>query len=77
MIVTVEVPVAAVLLSVSVRVLVPVVLAGLKEAVTPVGRPEAASATLPVKPFDGVTLIVLEPLAPCVTGTLVGDAERL
>ena len=52
-IVTVEVPVAAVLLAVSVSVLVPVVLDGLNEAVTPLGRPEADKPTLPVKPFVG------------------------
>jgi hypothetical protein len=46
----------AVLLAVSVKVLEfvgLVVLAGLKEAVTPAGKPEegAAKLTLPVKPF--------------------------
>jgi hypothetical protein len=74
--VTVEVPVAAVLLAVSVNVLVVVALAGLKAAVTPLGRPEAVSATLPEKPFFGVTAIVLEPLAPCATVRLVGEADK-
>ena len=77
MIVTVAVPVAAVLLAVSVNVLVVVALAGLKAAVTPLGRPEAERATLPVKPFFGVTVIVLGPLAPCAIVTLAGDAARL
>jgi hypothetical protein len=76
-IVTVEVPVAAVLLAVKVNALVVVALVGLNAAVTPVGRPEAERATLPVKPFIGVTVIVLDPLAPCATVRLVGDAERL
>jgi len=49
----------------------------LKEAVTPVGRPEAASATVPVNPFVGVTVIVLVPLAPCATVKEEGEAERL
>lgn len=49
--VTVTVPVAAVLLAVSVKPLALVVLFGLNEAVTPLGRPEADRATLPLKPF--------------------------
>ena len=69
--VTVELPVAAVLLAVSVNTLLANV------AVTPLGMPEADSATLPVKPFFAVTVIVLEPLAPCATVRLVGDADRL
>ena len=76
-IVTVDVPVAAVLLAVSVTVLVLVVLVGLNEAVTPLGRPDADRATLPVKPFCGVTVIVLLLLVPWVIVTLVGDADRL
>lgn len=74
-IVTVAVPVVAVELAVSVKVLLPVVLAGLKLAVTPDGSPEAERLTLPLNPFDGLTVIVLDPLLPCVTETLVGDAE--
>jgi hypothetical protein len=75
-IVTVAVPVVAVELAVKVRTLVEV--AGLvpKAAVTPAGKPEAESVTLPVKPPEGVTVIVLLPLVPCVTVKLAGDAER-
>ena len=73
--VTVTVPIVAVLLAVSVSVLVLVVLAGLNDAVTPLGRPEAAKLTLPVKPFCGVTVMVLVPLAPCTIVTLLGAAE--
>jgi hypothetical protein len=62
--VTVTEPVVAVLLAVSVKVLLPVVLLGLKDAVTPEGKPEADKLTLPVKPFTGVTEMVLVPLAP-------------
>jgi hypothetical protein len=65
----------AVLLAVSVSVLVLVVLAGLNDALKPLGRPEAVKLTLPAKPFCGVTVIVLVPLAPCVTVTLPGDEE--
>jgi len=76
-IVTVDVPVAAVPLAVSVNVLVLVVLVGTNDAVTPLGRPDADRATLPVKPFCGVTVIVLFPLVPWVIVTLAGDADRL
>jgi hypothetical protein len=68
---TVEVPVAAVLPAVSVNT----VLAN--DAVTPLGMPEADSATLPVKPFDGVAVMVLEPLALGAIVRLLGDADRL
>ena len=50
-IVTVTLPVVAVLLAVSVSVLVVGVLVGLNEAVTPLGKPEADRLTLPLKPF--------------------------
>lgn len=62
--VTVDVPTVAVLLAVKVRVLLPVVLVGLKVAVTPAGRPEADRLTLPVKPFTGLTVMVLDPFEP-------------
>jgi len=74
--VTVAVPVAAVLLAVSVSVLVVVAEAGLNAAVTPAGRPEAARLTPPVKPFCGVTVTVLVPLLPCMKVRLLGDADR-
>jgi hypothetical protein len=63
-IVTVDVPVVAVGLAVRVSVLVVVVGFGLNPAVTPLGRPEALNVTLPLKPFCGVTVIVLVPFAP-------------
>ena len=77
MIVTVDVPVVAVPLAVNVSVLVLVVLLGLNDGVTPLGRPEADKLTLPVKPFCGLTVIVLVPLFPWVIVRLDGDAERL
>jgi len=46
-----KVPVVAVLLAVNVKVLEPVVLEGLKAAVTPVGRPVADKLTVPENPF--------------------------
>ncbi len=48
--VMVAVPVAAVLDALSVSVLALVVELGLNEAVTPLGKPEAESATLPLNP---------------------------
>ena len=76
-IVTVAVPVAAVALADSVNVLVAVVGFGLNAAVTPLGSPDAAKVTLPVKPPSGVTVMVLVPLVPCVMVTVLGDALRL
>jgi len=75
-IVTVTVPVGAVLLAVNVNELVLVVLAGLKDAVTPLGNPVADKLTLPLKPLWGETVIVLVPLVPCTMLKLPGDAER-
>ncbi len=49
-IVTVTVPVAAVLFAFRVSVLVLTVPAGLKDVVTPLGRPVADKLTLPLKP---------------------------
>ncbi len=76
-IVTVAGPVVVVLLALSVTVLLLVVLSGLKDAVTPLGRPDADRLTLALKPFLGVTVIVLVPLEPRVMVTLVGDAESV
>jgi len=52
-----EVPVVAPLLTD--RVVVTLVL---KDAVTPLGMPEADSATVLSKPFCGVTVMMLDPL---------------
>jgi len=46
-------PMGTELLAVKVRVLLPVVGLGVKDAVTPLGRPEAKSVTLPVNPYCG------------------------
>jgi hypothetical protein len=46
-------------------------------AVTPLGTPDAVKVTALLKPLEGVVVIVLEPLAPCVMATLLGEAERL
>ena len=75
--VTEAVPVAAVPLAVRVSVLVLDVLLGLNDAVTPLGRPDADKLTLLAKPFCGLTVMVLAPLAPCTIVKLFGDAERV
>ena len=62
--VMVEVPVVAVVEAVSVSELVLVVEAGLSDAVTPLGRPEAERATDPLNPPEGTTVTVSVPDAP-------------
>jgi hypothetical protein len=69
-------PIAAVLLAVSVRVLDVVAGFGLKDAITPLGNPEADKVTPLLKPFCGVTVIVLMPEAPWTTLTLF-EAESV
>ncbi len=77
--VIVDVPVVAVPLAVKVSVDVPLVAmdAGLNAAVTPLGRPDADSVTVPVNPDSAPTVIVLVPVPPCATLTLVGEAAML
>jgi hypothetical protein len=74
-IVTVARPRVAVLAAESVKTLLPVVLAGLKDAVTPAGKPLALRATDPLKPLVPATVTVLLPLVPATTLTLLGDAD--
>jgi len=75
--VAVTVPVVAALLTASVNVLVVVVGLGLNEALTPLGSPDADKLTPPLKPFWGVTVIVLVPPPPWMMLTLLGDAESV
>ena len=77
LIVTVKVPTAAVALAVRVRVLEPAVLAGLKDALTPLGRPAANKVTVPLNPLSGLTMTVLVPLLPWTTVKLFGDAPKV
>lgn len=67
-------PSAAAEVALNVTTLVEEVLAGLKETVTPLGSPDAASATLPLKFFANVTVTVLVAVAPRTRLTLVGEA---
>ncbi len=75
-IVTVDVDEAAELAAVSVSVLVVVAAAGLNDAVTPSGRPDAARFTERVKPFWGLIVIVLFPLVPAVIASVDAEAAR-
>ena len=62
--VTVDVPVAVVELTVKLRVHWVLVLVGLKEAVAPEGRPDADSVTAPEK-ATSLTVTVALPAEPC------------
>jgi hypothetical protein len=74
----VAVPGAAVALAVKVSVLYELVAGfGLKVAVTPFGRLDADSCTLPLNPPCGMMATTLVPLAPCVIVTAVGVAARV
>ena len=73
--VTDDVPVVAVELAVKVTTLLPVVGFVPKLAVTPLGRADVESVTLPVKPPDGVTVTVELPLLPCARVKLLGEAD--
>src|SRR5580700_5112853 len=76
--VTVVGPVVAEPLAVRVKVLVLVVLVGLNDAVTPLGKVEVtARLTLPVKPPVGFTVIVLVSLPPWATLKEVGFADSV
>jgi hypothetical protein len=75
--VTVVAPVVAVALAVSVNVLLVVAGFVLNAAVTPVGRPDADSVTLPVNPFDGVIVMALVPWFPCTTVNAFGLADSV
>lgn len=75
--VTVLVPVVAELLAVSVSVLVPVAGLGLNAAVTPLPMPLADKVTLPVKPLDGVIVMVVVPCDDRVMVKLLGEADSV
>jgi hypothetical protein len=69
------VPMAAVVLAVKVNIVVLVPGFGLNAALTPLGKPEAEKVTLPLKPFAGVMVMMLVPLAPWKTLSVTGAAE--
>ena len=63
-IVTVDVPAVAELLAFSVSTLDALVGLVPNEAVTPLGKPDAARVKLPVNPFRSATVMVSVPLLP-------------
>jgi len=76
--VTLVIPVAAALDAARVNALLPpVVEAGLKVAVTPLGNPLALKATALVKPPVRVMVIVLAPLAPRFMVRFEGEADNV
>ena len=75
--VTVEVPSTAERLAVSVNVGGLVALAALKDAVTPVGRPDAVKITVPLNSFSGAIVMALATAPPWRTLRLAGDAWTL
>jgi hypothetical protein len=70
-------PTVAELLAVRVSTLLPVVGLVAKAALTPLGRPDAASVTLPVKPFRPVTVMVDFPEAPRAMLRVAGEAPSV
>jgi len=75
--VTVEVPMSAVPVADKVKMLAAVVGLVPILAVIPVGRPEVVKFTLPLKPFKGWTVMVVEADAAWMKAGLAGDAERV
>ena len=75
--VTVALPVVAEPLAVRVSRLLPVAGFVPNVGVTPPGRPDAASVTLPVNPPTAVTVIVSVPLPPCTIMRVFGEAESV
>jgi hypothetical protein len=61
----------------SVRISVPDTDPAAKDGVTPLGKPVAASVTLPEKPPTSATVIVLVPLPPCATDMVAGEADNV
>ena len=54
-----------------------VTVAGLKEQVTPEGKPEQAKLTAELKPFIGVTVTIEVPLPLAFTVNTFGDAASV
>jgi hypothetical protein len=75
--VIVALPTVAIAFAISVTVLVPVALTGLKAAVTPAGRPDADKATLPANPLCGLIVMRPLPMLLCFTVRLVGETESV
>lgn len=75
--VTVKVPIGAVLVADRVKTLVAVAGFVPKLALTPLGRPDTVRFTVPLNPFKGWIVMVVELPLPCRNVRLLGDAERM
>ena len=75
--VRVDFPAAAEEDAAMVSALPPLVVAGLKAPVTPLGRPAIFRPTSPPNPFCWFTVTVLAPLPPGDTVTAAGDADSV
>lgn len=75
-IVTIAIPGVVVLLAASANVLLPVEGLGEKDAVTPLGNPDAAKFTLPVNPHCGTTSMVAVAVLPWFMLRLAADEKR-
>jgi hypothetical protein len=64
-------------LAIKVSTWVPAAEPAAKDDVTPLGKPVAASVTLPENPPTLVTVIVLVPLPPCATETDTGEGDSV
>ena len=72
-----NVPPSSVPSPVRVTTLLDVVVAGVNDAVTPAGRPEAAKLTIPVNPYNGVTVTVELPDAVGAMVKALGEDDSV
>jgi hypothetical protein len=72
-----KLPAVAVLLAVKVTRLVPAVLGGANAAVTPLGRPDADSVTLPLNPFCALTVTIPAAVAPRGSARVAGRRDSV
>ena len=75
--ITLNVPIAAELDAVRVRLVLDVVGLMPKAGVTPLGNPETLKVTLPLNPFAGLMVMVVEPNDPCSTVKVMGEADNV
>jgi len=75
--VTVKAPIVTLLVADSVKRLLVEVGFMLKLPLIPLGRPDTLKLTLPLNPFKGLIVMVVEPAAPWMKVKLLGDAERV
>jgi hypothetical protein len=75
--VTVDAPLAAALVTVKVRRQLAGVAPALNDPTTPAGRPETVSVTVLENPFSGVNVRVLLPAEPCAMLSAAGAADKV